>query len=238
MGSCVSFHKDPESVIKFKPSFGSKSDKLVMPSPINDKALNNGDRPIGELGLKPQQSYPSRDFGSKEDNFFDSQAWLDSDCDDDFLSVNGEFTPSRGNTPVHHSFAPGISGVNKAFFEDSGPRGRPEPSPTDKKTRLSDLFKESLRVNQDLDENNTSGSLNETPYASGVQSSERTPIGKFKPDREKSTKSQCCLPSLRSNRSFSDRKKKMSPYRKAAVAVMDEEIGVHGVEAARKGGGR
>ena len=29
------------------------------------------------------------DAGSKEEAFFDSQAWLDSDCDDDFLSVNG-----------------------------------------------------------------------------------------------------------------------------------------------------
>lgn len=27
--------------------------------------------------------------GSKEETFFDSQAWLDSDCDDDFMSVNG-----------------------------------------------------------------------------------------------------------------------------------------------------
>lgn len=27
--------------------------------------------------------------GSKEDAFFDSKAWLDSDCEDDFLSVKG-----------------------------------------------------------------------------------------------------------------------------------------------------
>lgn len=27
--------------------------------------------------------------GSKEEIFFDSRAWLDSDCDDDFYSVNG-----------------------------------------------------------------------------------------------------------------------------------------------------
>lgn len=27
--------------------------------------------------------------GSKDETFFDSNVWLDSDCDDDFLSVNG-----------------------------------------------------------------------------------------------------------------------------------------------------
>lgn len=27
--------------------------------------------------------------GSKEDAFFDSKPWLDSDCEDDFFSVNG-----------------------------------------------------------------------------------------------------------------------------------------------------
>jgi len=27
--------------------------------------------------------------GNKEEMFFDSRAWLDSDCEDDFFSVNG-----------------------------------------------------------------------------------------------------------------------------------------------------
>lgn len=27
--------------------------------------------------------------GSKEENFYDSQPWLESDCEDDFFSVNG-----------------------------------------------------------------------------------------------------------------------------------------------------
>ena len=42
-------------------------------------------------------SHPSSPFtshcffsaGSKEEAFFDSKAWLDSDCEDDFYSVNG-----------------------------------------------------------------------------------------------------------------------------------------------------
>lgn len=65
MGSCVSSHKDPASVMKFRMSFGSKTDKLVIPSPIKDKPLTNGDGPIGELGLKPQPYPPTnfRDFG-------------------------------------------------------------------------------------------------------------------------------------------------------------------------------
>ncbi|KAK7300190.1 hypothetical protein RJT34_11027 [Clitoria ternatea] len=32
--------------------------------------------------------------GSKDETFFDSRAWLDSDCEDDFFRVNGDFTPS------------------------------------------------------------------------------------------------------------------------------------------------
>ena len=60
-----------------------------------------------------------------------------------------------------------------------------------------------------------------TPFLSGansVCSSERTPNGDVLKDDEKPMRSvQCCLPSLVSCRSFSDRKKKMSP----AIAVND-----------------
>lgn len=34
--------------------------------------------------------------GSKEESFFDSQAWFESDCEDDFFSVNG------GKKPLQH----------------------------------------------------------------------------------------------------------------------------------------
>ena len=33
--------------------------------------------------------------GSKDEAFFDSQPWLESDCEDDFLSVNGGKKPTQ-----------------------------------------------------------------------------------------------------------------------------------------------
>lgn len=40
------------------------------------------------LGLKVEL-YLAHFAGSKEETFFDSQAWLESDCEDDYFSVNG-----------------------------------------------------------------------------------------------------------------------------------------------------
>lgn len=63
---------------------------------------------------------------------------------------------------------------------------------------LSDLFNQSFRAKQDAaDEQNTSGSSSDTNCSSSLQSSERTPNGDFKAEREKPLKSsQCCLPNL------------------------------------------
>ncbi|KAK1392292.1 hypothetical protein POM88_011348 [Heracleum sosnowskyi] len=41
-------------------------------------------------------------YSTKDETFFDSNVWLDSDCDDDFMSVNGEFTPSRDLNHLQH----------------------------------------------------------------------------------------------------------------------------------------
>ncbi|KAH8519402.1 hypothetical protein H0E87_000982 [Populus deltoides] len=95
--------------------------------------------------------------GSKEETFFDSRAWLDSDCEDDFYSVNGDFTPSRGNTPVHHNFSAGTPQANKNPLEGRPPGSELEPSPTGKK-RLSELFKDRIREDRDVDDLQTSGS--------------------------------------------------------------------------------
>lgn len=53
-----------------------------------------------------------RSFGSKEEAFYDTQAWLESDCDDDFYSVDGDFS-SRGSTPAHS--AVGTPRLNSIF---------------------------------------------------------------------------------------------------------------------------
>ncbi|KAM0039548.1 hypothetical protein Hdeb2414_s0012g00383311 [Helianthus debilis subsp. tardiflorus] len=135
MGSCVSTQtKQKSSAMKVQVLFGS-NDHVVKPPLVN-----------GDLLAKSLLSF--QDYGSKEDTYFDSQAWLESDCDDDFMSVNGEFTPSRGNTPVHHNFSSGNNKPHAAVF----PYDEPSPTVSEKKIRLSDLFKESLRVSYDFED--------------------------------------------------------------------------------------
>ncbi|GAB4848003.1 hypothetical protein Ancab_002663 [Ancistrocladus abbreviatus] len=108
MGSCASIYRNSESASKqlhmsfvpskFEPSTSVKTASVAQVSPINSATA-----------FRCQSS-----AGTKEETFFDSQAWLESDCDDDFYSVNGDFTPSRGSPPVHGSAA-GSPRVNKTF---------------------------------------------------------------------------------------------------------------------------
>ncbi|KAF6162894.1 hypothetical protein GIB67_021043 [Kingdonia uniflora] len=109
---------------------------------------------------------------SKEKTFFDSQAWLDSDCEDDFLSVNGDFTPSCGNTPKQLSNFAGTPLFTKLFTErapnlnqdptpvneitelshstDGTPKSQSESSPTDKKNKLFQLFEDNIGGEEDF----------------------------------------------------------------------------------------
>ncbi|KAG6412644.1 hypothetical protein SASPL_125327 [Salvia splendens] len=180
MGSCVSLHKDSQ---KLRLSLDSKN----IPSPVkhNSFTVNGQNHSAADLAVMSRRSRTrSRADGSKDDAFFDSQPWLESDCEDDFLSVNGDFTPSRGSTPVHHRFSSGNPTVNK-------PPPVPEPST---KKRLSELFKESLRHQQGGDkEDDTS---EESVVVENGASSGKSGNGA----EEKSV--QCCLPRLRSRRTF------------------------------------
>lgn len=62
-----------------------------------------------------------------------------------FISPNADFTPSRGNTPVHPSFM-GTPQVRKTptITTDKAPASVPEPSPNTKKKRLAELFRDSF----------------------------------------------------------------------------------------------
>ncbi|XP_045797190.1 uncharacterized protein At3g27210 [Trifolium pratense] len=215
MGSCNSVHRN---------SICSKTvDKLViLPSPIKDKPKNDNFM-IHDVAVKSQLS-PSQSTNtfnvSKEEAFFDSKGWLDSDCEDDFYSVNGEFTPSRGNTPVHHTFA--TPAINKT------PSGHVVPEPSPRKKNLLELFKESVRENQNGEVGKTysdqekqvkpitihdlTKSAQSTPYISGGNSA-CSSIERTMKDENESVKLkpvQCCLPSLASYRSFSERRRNTS----------------------------
>ncbi|XP_065046216.1 uncharacterized protein LOC103988635 isoform X4 [Musa acuminata AAA Group] len=75
-------------------TIGSKAEKLLSPGTLmmknKDKSLSVEDKVEGLDSEKKQV-----DFGSKEETFFDSQGWLDSDSEDDFVSVNGDTTTSQ-----------------------------------------------------------------------------------------------------------------------------------------------
>ncbi|XP_027358605.1 uncharacterized protein At3g27210-like [Abrus precatorius] len=215
MGSCSSLPRNAKKDMKLKLSFGSKSEKLVIPpSPIKEQPKN------GNFKWSTSRSTTTfTDHGSKEEAFFDSKPWLDSDCEDDFFSVNGDFTPSRGTTPVHTFGTPSQNRTSSST---------PEPSP-EKKKKLLELFRESVK--DDKDDGNGHKEVKRTiqdvlpksahctPYLSGADSaccSERISTEERVSIREKSVKSlQWCIPSLSSCRSFSERRRKTSP----AIAV-------------------
>ncbi|KAK9090145.1 hypothetical protein Sjap_023322 [Stephania japonica] len=224
MGSCVSVHKNPDSAMKVRLGFGSsKPSKFVSPSPTKENPVN-GEYSVADLGFKPQ--HPIQNFGSKEEAFFDSQPWLESDCDDDFFSVKGDFTPSRGNTPNYQSNFVRTPSRGKAFVVESAKEFKPEPSPNTKKKKLSELFQESFAgdvsddqnigvtnpgvINLDLSQKSTNG----TPNISGVSSvcnSESVPNAPKAESEKLSRAVQCCLPSFGQSRSSIDRKKTLSP---------------------------
>nr|XP_043616571.1 uncharacterized protein At3g27210-like [Erigeron canadensis] len=197
MGGCVSSNQ--------KTSAAAMKVQMLYGHPSNNN--NDTKPPIINTAAKTTSF---QDFGSKEETFFDSQAWLDSDCDDDFMSVNGEFTPSRGNTPVHHNFSAGNKPPVSAPYQ-------PSPNGQDKKMRLSDLFNDSQRGTYDSDseengEQANKNGLNSKVHSPLVDGSEVMANGanRAKTKREKFGRSvQNCFPSLISSRSSSTNGRKM-----------------------------
>ncbi|PWA35469.1 hypothetical protein CTI12_AA608770 [Artemisia annua] len=200
MGSCVSSHQKQSS------AGAMKVDMFYGSNDVKQTHVISGDDVSAA-----KTSLPSfQDFGSKEETFFDSQAWLDSDCDDDFMSVNGEFTPSRGNTPVHHNFSAGNNKPPVSPYQ-------PSPTGTEKKMRLSDLFNDSQRGNYNSESEDDGVPANKNGVNSKVasplvNSGEVTANGVhgLKTKRERFGRTvQNCFPSLISSRSSSTNGRKM-----------------------------
>ncbi|GAU47514.1 hypothetical protein TSUD_138860 [Trifolium subterraneum] len=211
MGSCSSVqrknNKDNNNNMKLKNGFfGSKTEKIVIPqSPIKEQPKN------GTFKWSPSQSTTNfTDFGSKEETFFDSKAWIDSDCEDDFYSVNG----------------------GKHFWLFNKPSCSSSESSPDKGKKLLELFKDSVKDNNQDDDAKEKKqvkptiqdvlpkSSNSTPCRSAANSacsSERiTSADRASVKDQKSPKSSVfCFPSLTSCRSFRERRSKTSP----AIAV-------------------
>ncbi|KAM7269621.1 hypothetical protein ACFE04_025118 [Oxalis oulophora] len=188
MGNCVSLYKNTNS--------SAMKLGLQIKSPIEDK-----------FGFKPpttQQLSNFQDLSHEEELFFDSYGYLESDCED-YFSVNGaDYTPSRGNTPVHPcSDIESLDPAEKTIYIDNVANPMPEiSSPADMK-KLFELFNESF--------NSSEAKLKSIPHEESVRNSScsagATPNrGKVKTGQA----AQCCLPNFVRSMSFSERKKRPS----------------------------
>ncbi|KAL6652734.1 hypothetical protein ACP70R_011659 [Stipagrostis hirtigluma subsp. patula] len=121
--------------------------------------------------------------GSKDDSFFEARPWLDSDSEDDFYSVRGDFTPSRGSTPDHQ---------RQTSFTGRISVDRLKPSITEKKQKLLDLLQEKQQYDDELDRVTDVGSDMEN---SSVHAEEHLkPSQKVK--KVKKSSNSGCFPSL------------------------------------------
>ncbi|KAF8091482.1 hypothetical protein N665_0445s0066 [Sinapis alba] len=210
MGSCVS---SSHNTIKTSSDSTLKLSALISETDTTSPVKNDVINPASINRNSFVDSAPCD--SSEEITFFDSRGWLDSDCEDDFMSVDGEFTPSRGTTPVHHKFCDQTPKADEKKHEE-------EPSPTDNKKRLLELFKET----QDQDEEDEE---EEDEVAEGKARAclwLRTPVRSSAPatpynynnnndterqqlKRVKSAAQRGCVPRLVSCSSFTDRRRKM-----------------------------
>uniref|UniRef100_A0ACD5XBG5 Uncharacterized protein n=1 Tax=Avena sativa TaxID=4498 RepID=A0ACD5XBG5_AVESA len=90
---------------------------------------------------------------SRDEAFFEASPWLDSDCEDDFFSVNGDATPARTfsatasnhDTPVGPQVLPTLGAILQA-------------EPLKPPTKLGDLLKEKQEALDDGDNLSRAGS--------------------------------------------------------------------------------
>ncbi|KAG2301528.1 hypothetical protein Bca52824_030179 [Brassica carinata] len=168
--------------------------------------------PVASPTVKPRWSFSSskKSLGSKDETFFDTQQWLQSDSDDDFHSVNGDFTPSRGNTPKC-SFSDRPPRIQSLIFQDKKSSRGSSPAPRPRRKKLGELFRDSIRERPE--ESSGASSALSSPYLSGEF--KNTAVEDISVKEEKKKKSNWqhhrCLPGFSSCGGRStERRKKMS----------------------------
>ncbi|WOK94491.1 hypothetical protein Cni_G03193 [Canna indica] len=206
---------------------GSRAKRFFLSSPAKEQPLT-WDNPVGRFDLENPEF-----AGGDEEIFFDSKACLDSDCEDDFFSVNGDYTPSRGNTPDHQTNMQLPPILNGSLYVDKYPDSKSEPSPTSRRklgdllqetsqgeqvVNSSNLAEEKVRINGEpevdkMDADQPSGISSGTPNCSVDSSTLR---GEVTPSRDRKYRKgktwkagHCCLPSLHSF-GFDDKRQKTS----------------------------
>nr|XP_010929768.1 uncharacterized protein At3g27210 [Elaeis guineensis]XP_029122291.1 uncharacterized protein At3g27210 [Elaeis guineensis] len=223
MGSCASTCKEDHSD-------SSKRFPFRVGSKDRERGISGRDS-AGELSSKSKPA----EIDSKEETFFDSHAWLDSDCEDDFLSVDGDLTPAQGSTPNCQIGTHGTPRQNKVSSDNTFGDTKSKPSPTDRKQKLVDLLQENQQGEQvgteqyaihgklktngkpencKVDADQLPKSWNGIPYNSAC-SSDFAPDRDLKHLKEETAESQqYCLPTLVQSIGFSNKrrkKKKKSP---------------------------
>lgn len=133
------------------------------------------------------------------------------------IFFHADYIPSGSNSPNYQSQRNTLAKpqLNEVSFSDGLRHSKPESSPTDKKMRLSELFKESLQEERVTSDDQTAGKIcqkssEKSPCVSqlnSICSSERTPNIDPKEEKEETLKAtQCCLPSFVHSFSFRERK--------------------------------
>ncbi|GJN35093.1 hypothetical protein PR202_gb23826 [Eleusine coracana subsp. coracana] len=129
----------------------NKSRKSSAPLQNGEKKIDGGANtnsrqvaPETHLGTvdygKQSYSFETSVGSSIDDTFFEAYPWLDSDCDDEFYSVNGDLTPARSITSQSSKTIP--PGSPKLLTLGAILKAEPLKLPSPQK-KLADLLRES-----------------------------------------------------------------------------------------------
>jgi len=111
----------------------------------------NGERKVvvdgGGAGSNSRQVAPDTGFGnvddgsSRDETFFEATPWLESDCEDDFYSVNGDLTPARSLTSQTSRVAPCAAAKDLPTL-GAILKAEPLKPPAQQTRKLGDLLRE------------------------------------------------------------------------------------------------